>query len=82
MVCVVQLAAYRNREVVKVLRHFLARAERGEVKGLAVCIRSYANREEISVAGDYRIDPAHAVNAAHRMSLRLTRLQDEADADS
>jgi hypothetical protein len=74
------MAAYRNREVVKVLRHFLARAERGDVKGLAVCVRSYDNKEDIAVAGDYRTDVAHAVNVANRMSQRLTRLQDEMDA--
>jgi hypothetical protein len=67
------------RATVAVLQHLLDRALAGDVRGLAVCAKGTDGREEIAFSGDYHDDPARAVNAAMRMSWRLTRMQDEMD---
>lgn len=69
---VVRIADHRNKEIISVLRHFLERAEMGELQGLAVCAQDGADREEIAVAGSYRTNPARSVNIAMRMSWRLS----------
>lgn len=77
MVAVVGISKCRDREILSVLRHFVALAERGKLRGLAVCAKSTDEKEDISIAGDYRTRPAQAVNAAMRMSWRLTQMQDD-----
>jgi hypothetical protein len=77
---VTSMTQYRSREAVTVLRHLLARAERGEIVGLALCAKPELGPEEIVFAGIYRTNPSSAVNASMRMSWRLTQLQDEIDA--
>jgi hypothetical protein len=77
---VTSINEYRSRETVSVLRHLLERAEKGEIMGAALCVKTIAGPEEIAFAGVYRLNPAKAVNAANRMSWRMTQLQDEIDA--
>lgn len=77
MGAVLCISRLRDREIVNVLRHFLALAEVGNLKGLAVCAKSTDDKEEISISGDYRTNPANAVNVAMRMSWRLTQMQDD-----
>lgn len=77
MGAVLCISRLRDREMVNVLRHFLALAESGEMKGLAICAKSTKDKEDISISGDYRTNPAHAVNVAMRMSWRLTQMQDD-----
>lgn len=77
MNAVVGISKFRDREILGVLRHFLSLAERGKLKGLAVCAKSTDEKEDISVAGDYRTRPDQGVNVAMRMSWRLTQMQDD-----
>jgi hypothetical protein len=77
MGAVVEISRCRDREILDVLRHFVALAERGKLKGLALCAKSNDGKEDISIAGDYRSHPAQAVNVAMRMSWRLTQMQDD-----
>lgn len=74
---IVSLAHYRARELTNVLRHFLERAEAGELCGLAVCAVDQTDQETIAVAGDYRTNTDRALGAAMRMSIRLTRRSGE-----
>jgi hypothetical protein len=65
---------------VAALEYALACAKRGEIKGLALCAKPFQGPEVIAFLGEYMENPALGVNAANRMSLRLTQLQDELDA--
>lgn len=81
MAVVVQLVKHRHREgnseILAVLRHYVERAEKGELRALAVCIKDGADKEDIAIAGDYRTDPARGVAVAMRMSWRLTQMHDD-----
>ena len=68
------------RESIAVLQHLLALAHGGDLRGLAVCAKDSTGFEHIAFAGEYLSDPAKAVNAANRMSWRLTQMQDERDS--
>ena len=76
---VVPLRPTYCHETVAVLQHLLDEALAGRNRGLAVCAKGIDNIEEIAFTGEYRDDPARALNAAMRMSWRLTKLQDELD---
>jgi hypothetical protein len=78
MVAVVSLAEYRNRDTLAVLRSLIDRAARGELFGLVVCALR-PGHEDIYFTGMYGADPARAVNAAARISTRLTLQQDAAE---
>lgn len=77
---VVRMDEYKNREILSVLDHLASQARKGEIRGLAFCARNRNGGEEIGVSGDYRTDPAQAVNVACKMSWRLTKMQDEQEA--
>jgi hypothetical protein len=79
MVVVVNLAEFRNRDTLAVLRALIERAIRGELFGLAVCALR-PGHEDIYFTGMYLADPAKAVNAAARIKTRLTLQQDAAEA--
>ena len=76
---VVEMREFRGRDTLKALSHLMAMAIRGELEGLAVCARDAGGKEHIAFTGAYK-DPAKALNASVRMSVRLTQLQDEHDA--
>lgn len=77
---VVGIQEYRCRDIVSALEHMLSCARRGEIKGLALCAKDIKGKEHLAFVGEYMTNPALGVNAANRMSWRLTQLQDEQDA--
>lgn len=79
MAAVLRIASVRQdeRQIVHVLEHYLALAKRGELRGLAVCAQWLTGTEDFSIAGVYRTVPAHGVNAAMRMSWKLTQMQED-----
>jgi hypothetical protein len=79
---VVKIQEYLCRDTVAALEHMLACARRGEIKGLALCAKDARGREHIAFIGDYLDNPALGVNAANRMSWRLTQMQDARDAEN
>lgn len=74
---VTSISQYRGREVTAVLRSLLARAERGELEGVALCALPTAGPEEIVFSDLYRRDPARAVRAANKLSWQITMMQDQ-----
>ena len=76
MVHVVQMEAYRNRDIGVVLKHLLSRWEDGELRSLAACCKDDRGIEEVTFTGGYREDPARALSAALMMSRRITEIQD------
>jgi|GEM_PF-4808206 hypothetical protein len=70
-------ASQHEQHIIEVLEHYLALARRGSLRGLAVCAKGRTGQEHISVVGVYRDDPAQGVNAAMRMSWKLTQMQDD-----
>lgn len=74
---VVQLVKYRSRETAQVLQALAEMAERGEVVGLTLCYRTSDHDEHLAFTGVYKENPGKAVNAAMRLSWRLTQMQDE-----
>jgi hypothetical protein len=77
---VVPIRSFVCRETVAVLQHLMARAQAGDLRGLALTARTPDGHEEIVFTGIYSSNPAKAVNATMRMSWRLTQLQDDKDA--
>jgi hypothetical protein len=75
---VVPLSRARRKECIGVLRHFLTRAQEEGADGVLVAVR-FGGAMTIAVAGDYKTDPAHGVNAAMRALWRLTQLQEDRD---
>ncbi len=49
----------------------------GALDGVALCFRVKGGPEEARFTGHYRQEPEKAVNAAMRLSWKLTQLQDE-----
>jgi hypothetical protein len=76
MVSVVQISARGDRDTVALLRVLLADALSGDVAGVAVCFKTRRGEERSGFSGVYKRYPAEAVNAAMRLSWRLTREQD------
>lgn len=76
---VVHMDEYRTRDIGVVLTHLLQRWRGGELKSLAVCCKDVHNAEEITFTGGYRADPAHALNAAIKMSRRIQEIQDQTE---
>lgn len=74
---ITNLTEYRHRQELAVLRHLTARVLRGEIRGIAICVRDADHVEEVSVLGDYRQNPSLGVGAAMKLSWRLTQLSDE-----
>jgi hypothetical protein len=79
MGAVVRISAARDAQIIRVLRHYLALAEQGDLRGIAVCAQGTTVTEDISVAGVYLSSPALGVNVAMRMVVKLTQMQDEPD---
>ncbi len=77
---VVQLQEYRCRDIVQALEYTLAEAKKGHITALAMCAKDVTGKEHIAFVGAYLDNPALGVNAANRMSWRLTQMQDEMDA--
>lgn len=77
MTNVVRLVRAVSDDTVAVLRCLLARAETGDVTGLAMCFRDRHGNENSAFSGLYKARPAEGVNAALRLSWRLTQVQDE-----
>ena len=75
---VVSIDRRRQRELVKMYRHFLELAGLREMRGSAVCALRTDGGEEIAVAGSYRRFPDQAVAAAMRLSWRITQREDNA----
>jgi hypothetical protein len=73
---VIELVKYVNRETIAVLQALADMARRGEVTAVAVCYRTKGG-EEAAFTGAYRAQPALGVNAANRLSWKLTQMQDE-----
>jgi hypothetical protein len=77
---VVKMQEYRCRDIVAALEYTLAAAKRGDIRALAMCAKDSRGKEHIAFVGEYLDNPALGVNAANRMSWRLTQMQDEMDA--
>lgn len=68
------------KDTIGILRCLLERAERGEIVGLAICYRTKDRMEHAAFSGIYRSKPGAAVNAAMRLSWKLTQMQEVRDA--
>ena len=75
MTAVLKLVTAKNDETVASLEYLLNEARRGQVVGIAACFLIAGGQEDALIAGAYS-RPADAVNAAMRLSWKLTKLQD------
>lgn len=73
---VVKMDRYVSKEIVALLKCMVAKAEAGEIVGVALCAKSSGGDEQAAFAGVYRAKPAEAVNATMRLSWKLTQAQD------
>lgn len=69
----VDLAAYRSRGVVAVLKELLELAEHGDVQGLAFVAKFGHREHHAGVVGDYKRSPEEAMTAVFRMERHLRR---------
>ena len=74
---VVRMARYANRDLLGILSELMDLATKGHVTGLAVCYRMSDGTEDSRLTGCYSDSPAEGVNAAMRLSWKLTQLQDQ-----
>ena len=73
---VLRLVKPANDETVAVLQSLLAKAKRGEIKGVVLCYRTSEGNEDAAFTGCYRARMADAAYATMRLSWRLTQAQD------
>jgi hypothetical protein len=78
---VVPIHAGICKETEAVLVYLLARTREGKCRGVSCCA-DMQSEEEIVFTGNYRRRPSRGVNAAMRMSARLTQMQDDMEAIS
>ncbi len=74
---VVQLVRSSNRETVMVLECFLEKARAGKLLSFAGMAEMVNGTEEAVFTGRYKADPAKAVNASLRLSMRVAQLQND-----
>ncbi len=74
---VFSLVQNSNTETIRALEYLTDQARRGLITGIAVCFRDPSGHEEAAFTGIYKAHPERALNAAMRMSWRLTQMQDE-----
>lgn len=75
---VIKINEYKSRETAQALQCLADMAKRGEVIGVALCYLTSDHQDNCAFTGAYKNQPAMAVNAAMRLSWRLTQIQDEA----
>jgi hypothetical protein len=73
---VLNLPVERDPELLEVLRHYLIRCEKGEMRGLTLSALDDAGHEEQVVVGEYRKHLQLAVNASVQLTIKLARLQE------
>lgn len=71
----INLGAYRRRDIGIVLVHLQEQHERGEIKGLELVVMDKQGREQVSFSGSYKTD----ANAAQAGALRILRRAGEND---
>lgn len=72
---VLRMVQHSAKETVEALGALLARASRGEIRGIALCFRLASGREKTVFTGCYKSTSA-AASAAMRISWQMT-LADE-----
>lgn len=77
MAAVLHLVDNSSPETAQVLQALADKAKRGEVIAVALCYRTAHAKEHIAITGAYKASPARALNAAMRLSWRLTQIQDD-----
>lgn len=77
MAKVTTIAEWRNRETVAVIRELLAKAEAGEVLGLAFAVNNGEMSHGIGLTGVYREDPIQTLAIAARITHVVNCLIDE-----
>lgn len=75
---VVNLAERRSRETIAALRHLLAEAEAGRIRGVAVAASTSDGALRVVVTDSMRLNPSEAMCAATRMCLRVSTIMEEA----
>lgn len=70
---VVDLAAYKNQEMIEVTRALLHLAEKGEARGLSFVVKLGRGDHRAGCVGDYRRNPEEAMSAVFRMERELMR---------
>lgn len=76
MATILRLVGRSNHDTVLVLQALLAEATNGDASDLALCFRDRHGVERWVFTGVYQIHPAEAVNAAARMTWRLSEQQE------
>ena len=70
---VVQIAEYRNREIVEYLEQLLEAAKAGEVTGLAFAVKQGQWHATIGTLGDYSVDYVGALGVVARLISFINR---------
>lgn len=76
MATILRLVQPDHTETIEALSYLLAEARNGRVHGIALAYRDHKGGEDAVFTGAYR-NPAKAVNAAMRLSWRMTQAQDD-----
>lgn len=72
---------FAARDTVAALEELLARATRGQIRGLAFAIKTGPLRHRLGLTGDYWKDPGEALKATARMQYKANQLITERESD-
>jgi hypothetical protein len=75
--CAANRVEEENRETVGILSALLSRATLRAVKGLTLCFMDGQGKEHMVFTGPYKENKALAVNAAAKITWRLTLAQEQ-----
>jgi len=81
MAVVVRIVEYRNRDTVKALEDMLARAKRGEIRGLCFAYKIDDRNHGIGLTGEYITDPTDVLAVVSRIEFEVNMLVRERNTE-
>lgn len=70
------VASVRNDDTLAVLQSLMAKAKRGELRGVVLCYKTADGVEDAAFTGCYKACVAEAAYAAMKLSWKLTQAQE------
>lgn len=79
---VTKISEHASRETVDALSELLARAQAGQISGLAFAIKTGPKRHRICFTGEYWRDPVQLLGCVTRMEYRVNHIISDRDGEA
>lgn len=78
---ITRIDEHLDRDTILALQDLLARAENGQIRGLAFAIKTGPKRHRIGFTGQYWADPIETLGCVTRMEYKLNQLISARDGE-